>query len=214
LTETVTEVLRERILTGKIGAGQRVNEQALAQEFRISRSPVREALSVLSAEGLVEFVAGHGAYVAECNAEKLYELAEAREILEGTMARLAAKRAAAEDKQRIGDLLRNTAEIIRSHPDSYPLDLDFHSHVAQASGNPTLASLCHGVMSRLRLQLTRTGYVQDPEHTRQTLADHNEIYRAICEGDGETAERLMRQHILRSLESSTLCGPQLATSGG
>jgi DNA-binding GntR family transcriptional regulator len=214
LTERVTEVLRELILTGKIGVGQRVNEQALAQELRISRSPLREALSILSAEGLVEFVPGHGAYVTECNAETLYELAEVREILEGTLAGLAAKRADAKDKEQMGDLLRETAKVIRAQPESYPLELDFHSHVAQAAGNPTLASLSLGITSRLRLQLTRTGYVHDAKHTRQSLADHREIYKAICEGDGEAAERTMRKHVQEMLESSMLCGPGVVNFGG
>lgn len=206
LTERVTEVLREFILSGKIGVGQRVNEQALAQEFKISRSPVREALSVLSAEGLVDFVPGRGAYVAEYNADALYELAEAREILEGELARLAAKRADADDKKRMGDLLKKTAEIIRSNPQTYPVELDFHSQVAQAAGNPTLASLSIGIMTRLRLQLTRTGYVHDPAHTRQMLADHRKIHAAISKGDGEAADQAMRKHVQQLLESSTLCG--------
>src|SRR5579864_7793422 len=106
LASAVVERLREKILSGELREGEQLRQDAIADEFQISRIPVREALSHLAAEGLIKIVANRGAIVSALSPEEIGELFETRAVLECYMLRHAIPNLKEEDFERAEDILR------------------------------------------------------------------------------------------------------------
>ncbi len=143
VADQVYVVLRERIAGGELERGSRLHQEDLASEFGVSRTPVREALRRLAAEGLVDLFANRGARVASATHEQLRTSYETRLVVEPGAARLAAERrlevpiarmrAAIRDEERAG---RSAAKLLRANR-------DFHLALVEAAGNPELVAV-HG----------------------------------------------------------------------
>jgi DNA-binding GntR family transcriptional regulator len=193
------EALREAILTGRHAAGGRLGEVELAAEVGVSRTPVREALRRLAAEGLVEVLPNRGARVSSWTAQDLEELYELRALLEGHGAGLAAPRATAEDVARLRSLAEAMDAVGRP---GRRQDLDrlaelnqvFHGHVLQVAGNARLVALMQSVV-QVPLVL-RTFHRYDGPALARSLRHHHELVAAIETRDGSWAASVMRSHVL------------------
>jgi DNA-binding GntR family transcriptional regulator len=209
----IVESLQERIGSGEIAVGGWIRQEALAQEYGVSRTPVREALRQLEALGVVEMVAHRGARVTLPSQRDVAEALEVRGVLEGHAAALAADRIT----QAGLDVLAGTDEgfravvgLVRDGDDETARELWyrtnglFHATVIEAAGNRALTATLDGLHHRLPRNLTWTGLAGDPRLLGRNADDHGAIAGAITAGDAELARELTLQHARRAAEMIAL----------
>jgi DNA-binding GntR family transcriptional regulator len=193
------ERIRALILSGDAGPGTRLGQVELAERFGVSRTPVREALRRLVGEGLVEFEDQRGFRVAAVEVDEVVRRLEVRLLLEPGAARLAARRASAEDLALIEAAIEREARA-RSAVTAHDASRDFHVLVCAATGNrqlmATLASLWLPEVGRRLLARRRA----IPFWQEGDVAEHREILAALRARDGERAAELMERHVHAALE--------------
>lgn len=187
--------LEQDILSGVLAAGTHLDEIPLADRFRVSRTPIRDALRQLEGSGLVELRPRQGAFVASLTMEKLIELFEIMASLEGLCARLAARRAGAQQIARMqaieDDLVRMTAT---GDSDAYYLrNRDFHEQIYTAAANHSLEEMTRNI--RNRVDPYRRHQLRRPGRLAESASEHQQVLDAIRTGNQDAAETLMRAHI-------------------
>lgn len=194
----VERAVREMVLDGSLEPGARINEVELAQQFQISRGPLREALQRLKAEGLLEVRAHRGAFVREFDAQELQDLYSLRSALETW-----AVRHSSPDAGQLADLteMLAAARSALADPDAqYPQDRDFHRKLVALAKNPVLTETHESTL--LRIQLARVRSARVPARAHAALQEHEEILRNLVAGRrGESAAALER-HLDQSYENA------------
>lgn len=191
LRDRAYEAIRRRIIEVELPPGRRLIERDLAAELEVSRIPLREALRLLSAEGLVIVVPGRGTIVSPFTPADVDDLFDVRASLETTAIRLAAERADQTDLARLRDILSKSGECQDQPRQLTDLNVDFHSEIVKASGNNLLQTLMRPLDSRLRW-LFHLAIGLDPVVQCQA---HEAIYVALENRDSALAQRLMLEHI-------------------
>jgi DNA-binding GntR family transcriptional regulator len=198
----LVDALREQIRLGDRVPGQRLVESDLTAEFGVSRGPLREALSRLASEGLVELEPFRGATVRRLSVEHVRQLYQVREPLEATAAALAAERIHLGDhRARLQAVLEANNRHLSSGDRRAYLDVnrDFHSLVVALSGNDVLARLVDQL--RTPLQYLQFRHLADDRAYARSAAQHRTIAEAILRGDRAAAQRAMRHHVRSSAEA-------------
>ena len=199
VADQVYEVLRERIASGEIERGSRLHQEDLAKEFGVSRTPVREALRRLAAEGLVDLFANRGARVATATDEQLRSSYETRLVVEPGAARMAAERGLGGPMELMRAAIAEEERAGRSPAKHFKANRAFHLALVKATGNPQLVQFMEHVwIGRIGATL-----YEDRIDSDGLIADHDahrSIADAIESGDGERAEELARGHLLRAME--------------
>ena len=196
LYQQVAERLRTRIFAHELPPGSWIDEQALAQEYGISRTPLREALKVLAAEGLVMLKPRRGCYVTELSEQDLDEIFPVMALLEGRCAAQAAQKASAGDLAR----LEKIHEQLETHAKSGDADRffeanhNFHAALQELAGNRWLSQLIDE--TRKMLKLTRRDSLRLEGRLKQSLAEHRAILKAFRQRDSDAVGRLMHEHLL------------------
>lgn len=195
LVDTVHTALRDAILQGGIDPGSALSVPELSRRLNVSRSPVREAVLQLVADGLAVETPRRGVVVKEIAAEDLRQIHEIREVLEGLAARRAAERGDASLKERLALVLTEQAAAIAADDGKgfYETDRRFHQAIAEAAGNPRLAQMQVSLRAEMSLALIRVA--ASPGHARSALDEHQSIAHSIADGDGDRAEAAMKRHI-------------------
>ncbi|KFZ36763.1 GntR family transcriptional regulator [Shewanella mangrovi] len=195
LVEQILVQIQESIIKGELRPGSKINEQALAEKYGISRGPTREALQQLERQRLVVRIPHVGARVATLTIEELNDLYELRSTLEAMACELAAKRISEQQLNQLWALLeKQEADLARG--DSYfqqEGDVDFHYQIIRASGNRHLQETLIGGLYHL-LRMYRYQCTSSSRPVR-AIAEHRRIVEAIAAGDAELAGLLMRRHI-------------------
>jgi DNA-binding GntR family transcriptional regulator len=192
--------LRHAILQGDLAPGERLRSDALAGDLKVSRTPVREALRKLEAEGLVER-SGSGLIVREFSEKDLTELFYVREALEGMAARLAAENATPGEIAEIRELL-DDMEAVRQRGDVAalrPLTAEFHRVIGRAAHNGRLLQSLESLLQHVRQMQTST-LLHIEGRPVAALQEYREILRAIEAHDADRAEALARAHRRKTLE--------------
>jgi DNA-binding GntR family transcriptional regulator len=193
-TKRAYDLIRERITTLDLAPGSIIDEQSLAGELDMGLVPVREALKLLVHDSLVVITPRHGLYVADVNVPDLEQLSELRLTLEGLSARLAAQRAT-EDDIVILEALRQEQASTPPEDRRRLIDIDhkFHQAVSRAAHNKYMADSLErlfGLSQRLwYLALPKLGFLPG------SVEQHLGLVKAIKDGDGDEAERIMRAHV-------------------
>lgn len=196
LYERVAERLRTRIFAHDLAPGSWIDEQALAQEYGISRTPLREALKVLAAEGLVVLKPRRGCYVTEVSERDLDEVFPVMALLEGQVAFEAARRATSADFSRL-EALHAELETHAAAGDAdrfFEANGRFHSALQEIAGNRYLAQLLDD--ARQVIKLTRRDSLRLEGRIAQSLSEHREILAALLARDADLAARRMHDHLL------------------
>ena len=202
LYEEVADQLRVRIFAHELAPGTWIDEQTLAKEFGISRTPLREAIKVLAAEGLITMKLRRGAYVTEVNRGDLEQIFTILSLLEGQAAKEAATKAQEKDLNELDDMhLRlEKAAADRNLEQFFEVNVRFHERVISIANNPWLTDVIADLRKVLKLQrkdaLSRTGRLQS------SLSEHREILKALLKRDPIAAEQAMRTHLARGLEAA------------
>src|SRR5271157_3519838 len=194
--ERLRSMIEEEILSSKLKPGDKLDESRLAERYGTSRTPVREALRQLSANGLIEIRPHKGAIVAKIGIRELVELLEVMAELEGGCGRLAAKSCMNSDMDAIiaaQETCRKYAEL--RDPQSYQKANEaFHDSIYSASRNECLVKLTLSIRNRVapyrRLRLEQVSRL------KFSVAEHDKIVHAIQESLPEEADRLLQLHIL------------------
>ena len=202
VVDQVYAAIRERISNGSLPRGARVHQEDLALELGVSRTPVREALRRLAAEGLVEMRTNRGARVADVDQGGMRGAYDARLVLEPGAARLAARRRLSEPIARMRAAVDAQRRAVRSVQRSFEANREFHLALVAASGNEHLVALAE------RLWVARIGATIDERQvgTRERMlldvGEHEQILAAIEAGDGRRAESLTRRHLADAMKRS------------
>lgn len=194
-SEELREAIEERIATGVYAPGSRLDESELAEDFGVSRTPVREALIQLASGGLIEMRPRRGAVVTQIDPQRLVEMFEVMAELEAMCGRLAARRISPEEETALKEAhAAGEAALSAGDPDQYYyLNETFHRTICEASHNGFLAEQAAALRRRLRPYRRLQLRVRD--RMRNSFAEHTEIVAAILEGDGDRAADLLRQHV-------------------
>jgi DNA-binding GntR family transcriptional regulator len=192
--ERALDTLREDILRGTLPAGARLGEVELADRLGVSRTPVREALSRLAAEGLVELVPNRGARVASWTVDELEGVFALRSLLEPQLTALAVPHASAADLDALEELAAEMVDLGDRDLDGLvPLNRAFHGRLVELAAAPALATALAGaVHSPL---VARNFHAYDAASLHRSLAHHAEIVAALRAGDPEWARAVMTAHI-------------------
>ncbi|MFD0684470.1 GntR family transcriptional regulator [Actinomadura fibrosa] len=195
-TDTAYETLRRMILSGEAAAGSRLGEAELAETLGLSRTPVREALQRLGADGLVEVLPHRGARVVQWTGADLEEIFELRSLLEPYAAARAAR--LRPDEPVLAELRGMCAAMERAVADGdlarvAQLNARFHAAVIDASGNRRLPGMLTSVMHAPLIVGTFRRYGADA--MARSMNHHRELVAAIAAGDPAWAESVMRAHI-------------------
>lgn len=214
LSELVADHVRTAILDGGLQPGERLIEDSLARELEVSRHPIREALRVLSQEGLVEISPRRGATVSSVTPREAGEAFEVLATLEGLASYLAATRSDAEVVADLtGIVTRARQAQVRDDLDQLAeLNRDFHLRVLAAGGNRPLAEMVSPLRKRIYwYQAALARRRQD-----QSWVEHQEILDAIADGDPGRAEAVTVAHIQGARQdflASQSLGPRAALPG-
>jgi DNA-binding GntR family transcriptional regulator len=201
-SERAYELIRAAIVEGRYRPGQRIVEQRVGEEFDLSRTPVREALHLLEAEGLVISERNRGAIVRPVTKEEIYDLYELRARLESLAAERAAKRVTPEDLVKLDEAIALFDAAIPKKNTSDPAVVQ-ELHVANARFHRKILRMAHH--ERLNQLLARVIDVPlvfqglrvlDRSERQRSNLFHQYIRDAVANGDSERAGRLMSEHIL------------------
>jgi len=192
------DAIRESILTGRIPAGARIGELDLARQLSVSRTPIREALSRLAAEGLVELSPNRGARVSSWTAEELREIFEVRLCLEPYAVSQAVPRLSDPDRRDLSDLAEAMLEIGRPGRQQdltgiVELNRRFHGLLIARAGHPALASALTAVTHAAVVRQNFQHY--SPDALARSLSHHLEIVAAVRAGEPDWAAAVMRSHL-------------------
>lgn len=201
LHDEVAAQLRERIFAGELTPGTFLDEATLAEQMKISRTPLREALKVLTAEGLVRHEPRRGCFVNEVTEQDLDEIFPVIALLEGRCAFEAAQHATDADLAALEDLhnkLSRHAKAKRIN-EYYETNFAIHEAIIALAGNRWLA----GVIGDLRkiVKLARLQQLHAPGRLEQSLSEHLAVFAALKARDPEGADAAMRTHLTRQREA-------------
>lgn len=193
LRDRAYETLKRRIVEVELQPGQRLVERDLAAELDVSRIPLREALRLLAADGLVVLVPHRGALVAPFAPSDVRDLFDVRESLEALAARLAAERTDGAGLSRLSARL-DTARGATREGDRRAIaaaNAGFHAEIVELAANPLLTGMMRPLEARTHW-LFRLTAQRDPG---RQCAEHEEMYEAIAAHDADLAARLARRHV-------------------
>jgi DNA-binding GntR family transcriptional regulator len=213
--EEAQATLRAAILSGEIAPGARLGEVELAEQLGVSRTPVREALRRLAADGLVEVLPNRGARVAQWTPADLDEIYELRALLESHGASRAATRIDAAEVDVLAKLCDDMEACVRrgrkrdlDHITA--LNAEFHQRILDSAGSPRLTALVPTVV-QVPL-VARTFHLYSPDALARSLGHHRELVAAMRAADPAWAGSVMRSHVLAA--RAVLLGPAAEPAEG
>ncbi len=199
LKTRVYEALRELIGHMDIYSSKdpiRLDERALGEQLGVSRTPVREAISRLEQEGIVENIARRGAFVVRKSKREILDIVDVWAALESMAARLASSRAS---DNEISQLRKNftsfDGEEARAHIDEYSdTNIEFHQTIIRLGHSELISQMADQLFFHMRA--IRASTIKDRDRVAQSIMDHTRIIEAIEERDAYHAEQLVRDHAL------------------
>jgi DNA-binding GntR family transcriptional regulator len=208
----VADAIRDAILKGRIRPGERLKEDVIAGELEVSRTPVREAIAMLQAEGVVEAPQHRGAQVRSYTPSELEEIYDLRSILEGYAASRAATRIT---RAELTKMRRSCEAMEKLQPD----DLEhlvrenhvFHHTILDAADAKRLEAMVHQISAVPLIYQSYAWYT--PEQLHLSLEYHSRVLDALEKHDAERAERDMRHHLSNAREALTTVYAQAVAAG-
>lgn len=201
LYEEVAERLRERIFARALEPGQWIDEQSLAAELGISRTPMREALKVLAAEGLVTMKPRRGAYVTEVSERDVADVYQMLALLESDAAAAAAARASEAELAELETLHAQLETSTADHARFFALNEAFHVRILAIAGNRWRAQMAAELRQLMKLSrhhsLFRKGRIE------ASLAEHRALLAALRRRDAAGAAALTRGHFANGLAAAS-----------
>lgn len=201
LHDEVAASLREEIFTGTLAPGSFIDEVALCERLKISRTPLREALKVLTAEGLLRHEPRRGCFVAEVTERDLDEIFPVIALLEGRCAWEAARNASDAEIAALEAMHDRLARNAKAHRinDYYATNFAIHEAIIALADNRWLAQVIGDL--RKILKLARLQQLHAPGRLEQSLSEHLAVFAALKARDSDGAEAAMRTHLHRQRDA-------------
>lgn len=199
--DAATEALRQRIASQRLGPGNRISEQAVSDEFGISRAQVREVFGDLAQRGLLERIPNRGAFVARLDFDRASELFDVREVLEGLCVRVATEKAPPETWQPFLDALDDEMleGVKRGDLEPYIAIVDrLRAKTIELAGNELAETLLADFRDRSFVLIRRLLLL--PGHAEQGVIENRRFLAAMRRGDAVEAERLKRANVRSARE--------------
>ncbi len=201
LAVQLADALRELILEGELQAGEKIREKELTLRFGVSRTPLREAMKMLAAEGLIQLVPNRGALVSQQSPEELADAFPVLAVLEGLAGRLAAERASDAELAQIAELTENLrlTQQAGDRPRYFSINQAIHQTILAAAASDTLLGTHATIASRIhraRYQANLT-----PARWASALAEHEQIAKALLARDADRASQLLHDHMMAKFSS-------------
>ncbi len=200
LYEEVAELLRQRIFQRELEPGSWIDELKLAEEYGISRTPLREALKVLAAEGLVTMKVRRGAYVTEVSEKDLADVYHLLSLLESDAAGVVAERASDAELAELQTLHAALEAAVGERDRFFALNEQFHMRVLELARNRWREQMVADLRKVMKLNrhnsLLKTGRIEE------SLAEHRAIVSALAERNAALAVQRMREHFQSGLEAA------------
>ncbi|MFO1244223.1 MAG: GntR family transcriptional regulator [Ramlibacter sp.] len=200
LYEEVAELLRQRIFRRELEPGSWIDELKLAEEYGISRTPLREALKVLAAEGLVTMKVRRGAYVTEVNEKDLSDVYHLLSLLESDAAGVVAARASAAELKELQALHAELEAAVADREKFFAVNERFHMRLLEIADNRWRDQMVADLRKVMKLNrhnsLLKSGRIQE------SLAEHAAIMKALASRDSASAMQRMREHFANGLEAA------------
>ncbi|MFW2374386.1 MAG: GntR family transcriptional regulator [Gammaproteobacteria bacterium] len=199
----VADRIRDQIYRHVLQPGDAIDEMALCERYGISRTPLREALKVLSSEGLIELIPHKGSFVRSMDIAELNELFPVMAVLEGLCAREAVDKCTAEDLSKLEAMHKKLEQHAANGDidDYYEQNFIFHQAVQDLSGNPTLQRLIGDLRKILRL--ARHMQLTIPGRLEASIEEHRQILLAFRKHDADLADQNMQAHLRKQWHSLT-----------
>ena len=201
LYEEVAEQLRQRIFRRELEPGSWIDELKIAEEFGISRTPLREALKVLAAEGLVTMKVRRGAYVTEMSEKDLRDVYHLLSLLESDAAGVVAERATPEQQQTLRDLHAELESAAGNREAFFSVNERFHMALLDMADNRWRSQMVADLRKVMKLNrhnsLFKQGRIED------SLNEHRAILDAMLARDAEGTRRAMQAHFAQGLQAAT-----------
>ncbi|MBH9553101.1 GntR family transcriptional regulator [Inhella gelatinilytica] len=199
LYEEVADHVRQRILARQLEPGGWIDELALCRELGISRTPMREALKVLAAEGLVTMRVRRGAYVTEMSERDVREAYQLLALLEADAAAQLAKRLTDVDKQELATLHRDLESAAGNRDAFFLANERFHLRLLEMEGNRLRQQMVQDLRRLMKLNRHHSLFHQG--RLDESLQEHRDILSALIANDAPLAAERMRAHFLSSLRT-------------
>lgn len=196
LGDRIASQLEDQVINGSIPAGSKLDETAIANQFSVSRTPVREALHILCSRGLADRIAYKGVVVTRISPERIDEMFEAMAELEAVCGRLACHRMTMSERAELQDLhqemegLAETADSIAYEA----LNTRFHALIFSGCHNTDIIASAEAL--RLKLAPYRKYQLSDAGRLKRSSREHQQIVDAILDQDPVTAESALRRHLI------------------
>src|SRR6476469_7409064 len=192
LYEEVAELLRQRIFKRELEPGSWIDELKLAEEYGISRTPLREALKVLAAEGLVTMKLRRGAYVTEVSERDLSEVFHLLSLLESDAAAVVAEQASDEQIAELAALHQRLEETVEERDSFFAANERFHMRLLEIADNRWRNQLVADLRKVMKLNRHHSLFKQG--RLEASLKEHRQIMAALKARNGERVRELMQQH--------------------
>ncbi|MDN3028285.1 GntR family transcriptional regulator [Streptomyces sp. S.PB5] len=207
LVDDIAARIRTRIMNGELPIGKPLRQAALAAEFGVSRTPVREALRQLQNGGLIEMQPHRGAVVRVPAPWEVRQAYEVRAELEALAARRAADRitdSQLAELRRHNDVLRAAVEGLGGGAaDTTRANDCFHTVVCQAADNPWLSRMIDRINESFPRNVSSLALAGDERHRQLNVRQHDELMAALADRDADRAQEAMREHVISAGEHLT-----------
>ena len=200
LYEEVAELLRQRIFKRELEPGSWIDEVKLAQEYGISRTPMREALKVLAAEGLVTMKVRRGAYVTEVSEQDLAEVYHLLSLLESDAAGVVAKKATEAQIKELQALHKELEGALKNRDKFFAINERFHMRLLEFAGNKWRNQMVADL--RKVMKLNRHNSLLKSGRIEESLAEHRAVMEALAKRDVASATKRMQEHFRNGLEAA------------
>ncbi len=201
LYEEVAELLRQRIFRRELEPGSWIDELKLAEEYGISRTPLREALKVLAAEGLVTMKVRRGAYVTEVSEKDLADVYHLLSLLESDAAGVVAERATDAQRTELQTLHAELETAITNRDRFFAVNEQFHMRLLEMADNRWRQQMVADL--RKVMKLNRHSSLFKSGRIEESLAEHRAVMAALLARDAELTRHRMQEHFRNGLEAAT-----------
>jgi DNA-binding GntR family transcriptional regulator len=200
LYEEVAELLRQRIFQRELEPGSWIDEMKIAEEYGISRTPLREALKVLAAEGLVTMKVRRGAYVTEVSDRDLAEVYHLLSLLESDAAAVVAQEASDAELKSLQALHRELEKAVKNRDEFFAINERFHMRLLEIAGNRWRNQMVADL--RKVMKLNRHNSLLKSGRIEESLAEHRAVMDALVARDAQSARERMQLHFNNGLEAA------------
>jgi DNA-binding GntR family transcriptional regulator len=200
LYQDVAELLRQRIFNRELAPGSWIDELKLAEEYGISRTPLREALKVLATEGLVTMKVRRGAYVTEVSDTDLADVYHLLALLESDAAAVVARKASDAQLKELQGLHNELEKAVGERERFFEINEAFHMRLLEIANNRWRDQMVADL--RKVMKLNRHNSLLKSGRLEESLAEHRALMAALTARDGDASAQRMREHFSNGLEAA------------